>query len=163
MLAQITKRHLTKVIKTTHSLSYPLTKLPSTTLPIQRHYTTSTPPDEDLLSRIKITPVKRVNETRDTKVARLVYQSRKRGILETDILLSGFASKYLKRFSDIELEEYDQLLNELDWDIYYWATKNYAVTKLPKRWEGSKVLELLQEYSENKEREILRVPEVNEY
>jgi succinate dehydrogenase assembly factor 2 len=108
--------------------------------------------------RVTINPIVRHNENIDTKRARLVYQSRKRGILETDLLLAGFAKKYLHKFNAEELEEYDKLLDHLDWDIYYWATRNYDVTPLPKQWENSKILKLLQEHSENKEKDILRMP-----
>ncbi len=57
-----------------------------------------------------------------------------------------------------ELDEYDKLLDELDWDIYYWATKNYDITPLPEKWKDSKILKMLQELSENKEKEVLRMP-----
>ncbi|AMD19068.1 HBR167Cp [Eremothecium sinecaudum] len=119
--------------------------------------------DDDVVQRIKVDPIKRVNEDLQTKRARLVYQSRKRGILETDLLLSGFAAKHLKHMSPDELNEYDELLNELDWDIYYWATKNYTVTPLPKKWQDSAILQKLQEYSENKQKKILRMPDLAEF
>lgn len=119
-------------------------------------------PAYDANSRIKIEPIKRTGETKETKIARLVYQSRKRGILESDLLLSRFAKKYLNTFTEAELEEYDQLLDEPDWDIYYWATKNYDVTPLPDRWKESKILKLLQESAKNHEKEILRMPELHE-
>lgn len=107
---------------------------------------------------VKINPIERTGEPIATKRARLVYQSRKRGILETDLLLSGFSKKYLNQFSEAELDEYDKLLDNLDWDIYYWATRNYDVTPLPEEWKDSKVLQLLQDFSENRQREILRMP-----
>lgn len=50
-------------------------------------------------------------------------QSRKRGTLESDLLLSTFASTYLKTMTPKQLQEYDLLLDENDWDIYYWATQ----------------------------------------
>lgn len=108
----------------------------------------------------RIEPIKRTGETREVKTARLVYQSRKRGILESDLLLSRFAKKHLSTLTDRQLDEYDQLLDEPDWDIYYWATKNYDVTPLPDRWKDSDVLKMLQEDAENKEREIMRMPEL---
>lgn len=111
----------------------------------------------------KIEPIKRSGESLDVKRARLVYQSRKRGILESDLLLSRFAQKYLKTFEHHELDEYDKLLDEPDWDIYYWATKNYSITPLPDKWKDSKILKLLQESSENKEGKILRMPALEEY
>ncbi|ANZ75077.1 BA75_02861T0 [Komagataella pastoris] len=107
---------------------------------------------------LKVEPLKRDNEPEDVKRRRLVYQSRKRGILETDLLLSRFAKRYLPTMSMEEMEEYDDLLNELDWDIYYWAVKNYEVTPLPEKWKDSKILTKLQEMSANNEGEILRMP-----
>lgn len=107
---------------------------------------------------LRIDPIKRHGESVEVKRARLVYQLRKRGILESDLLLSRFASKRLHTFSSEELDEYDQLLDEPDWDIYYWATKNYDVTPLPEKWRNSKILALLQQDAENPDREILRMP-----
>lgn len=119
--------------------------------------------EDDVFLRIKVQPIERTGESIDKKRARLIYQSRKRGILETDLLLSRFAAKYLKDMSLKELEEYDSLLNELDWDIYYWATKNFDTSPLPKKWENSKLLEKLQDFSQNKEKEILRMPDLKNY
>ncbi|KAI5955530.1 emi5 [Candida theae] len=120
-------------------------------------------PPIDTTIELKIAPIVRTGETADIKRARLIYQSRKRGILESDLLLSRFAKKYLKQMSDAELDEYDKLLDEADWDIYYWATKNYSVTPLPEKWQNSKILKLLQQEAENNERVILRMPELHEY
>ncbi|KAI8946950.1 DUF339-domain-containing protein [Xylaria longipes] len=70
-----------------------------------------------------IEPLRRVGEDEKTMRARLVYQSRKRGILETDLLLSTFADQYLPTMSQEQMTEYDLFLDENDWDIYYWATQ----------------------------------------
>lgn len=48
-------------------------------------------------------------ETRDVKVARLIYQTRKRGTLETDLLLSTFAKEHLRAMSDEEVDEFDRV------------------------------------------------------
>src|SRR5215471_14874421 len=50
-------------------------------------------------------------------------QSRKRGTLESELLLSTFASTYLPAMNSSQLQEYDRFLDENDWDIYYWATQ----------------------------------------
>ncbi|KAI0012596.1 DUF339-domain-containing protein [Xylariaceae sp. FL0662B] len=71
----------------------------------------------------RIEPMRRVGEDDKTMRARLVYQSRKRGILESDLLLSTFADKYLSSMTREQMAEYDQFLDENDWDIYYWATQ----------------------------------------
>jgi succinate dehydrogenase flavin-adding protein (antitoxin of CptAB toxin-antitoxin module) len=47
--------------------------------------------------------------TLDTLRARLTYRSRKRGILETDLLLSTFAKVHLPSMSEAELLEYGQV------------------------------------------------------
>uniref|UniRef100_T1JE03 Succinate dehydrogenase assembly factor 2, mitochondrial n=1 Tax=Strigamia maritima TaxID=126957 RepID=T1JE03_STRMM len=66
----------------------------------------------------------RAHEDITTKRKRLIYQSRKRGMLENCILLSTFAAKYLKTFDENQLTLYDRLINipSNDWDIYYWMT-----------------------------------------
>lgn len=127
---------------------------------LANHGKPQNPPIDNTI-RMRIQPIIRTGETIDIKRARLIYQSRKRGILESDLLLSRFAKKYLNTFNEEELDEYDKLLDEADWDIYYWATKNYSVTPLPDQWKQSKILKLLQESAENKEKEILRMPELD--
>jgi succinate dehydrogenase assembly factor 2 len=68
--------------------------------------TASEPPiDESLLPQ----PLDRSYETPNVTRARLLYQSRKRGILETDLLLSTFANKHLSRMSEAEMREYDKV------------------------------------------------------
>jgi len=59
------------------------------------------------------TRIDRSYETPDVTRARLVYQSRKRGILETDLVLSTFADKYLPTMSPEELKEYDKVIGLL--------------------------------------------------
>lgn len=54
-------------------------------------------------------PLPRVGETVDKLRARLVYQSRKRGTLESDLLLSTFAKEQLKVMSEEELKEFDRV------------------------------------------------------
>lgn len=41
--------------------------------------------------------------------ARLVYQSRKRGTLESDLLLSTFAKEELGQMNETELKEFDKV------------------------------------------------------
>lgn len=118
---------------------------------------------KDIISRIKIVPNKRVGESIDKMKSRLVYQSRKRGILETDLLLSAFAAKYLKTMNRDQLEEYDTLLYELDWDIYYWATKDYEQSPIPDRWKDSEIMKLLQTFTENKEKSIIKMPDLDKF
>lgn len=53
--------------------------------------------------------IKDRQESTEITRARLLYQSRKRGILETDLILSTFAKKYLPLFTKKELETYDKV------------------------------------------------------
>ncbi|KAI6116249.1 mitochondrial protein [Pisolithus sp. B1] len=90
-------------------------------------------------------PIPRPNESIDTMRARLVYQSRKRGTLESDLLLSTFA----------QLSEYDKLLDESDWDIYYWATCNRTP---PDRWASSPLLQKLKLHAKNEGKVVRSMP-----
>ena len=76
----------------------------------------------------------RTDEDRGTKLARLQYQCRKRGTLESDLILSTWAREELPALSDAELDELDRLLDEPDWDIFYWCTERKPV---PEEWRES--------------------------
>ncbi|KAK9460653.1 Flavinator of succinate dehydrogenase-domain-containing protein [Lipomyces oligophaga] len=104
----------------------------------------------------RIEPLPRPGESVEHKRARLLYQSRKRGILETDLLLSRFAKTYLSDFSLQELEEYDKFLDEYDWDIYYWVTDKKPV---PERWQNAKVFTMLKEQVQSGEA-AMRMPDL---
>lgn len=54
-------------------------------------------------------PEGRDREPTETLRKRLVYESRKRGILEMDLILSTFARDRLATMSDRELREYDRV------------------------------------------------------
>jgi succinate dehydrogenase flavin-adding protein (antitoxin of CptAB toxin-antitoxin module) len=91
-------------------------------------------------------------------------QSRKRGTLESDLLLSTFASQYLPTMTSEELTQYDLFLDENDWDIYYWATQrepssttNPSVTSSPASASSSSGFE------ERKQDELPRNPPKGEW
>ena len=69
-------------------------------------------------------PEFKMNEEEDLekKRARLMYQSRKRGISEMGLLLGNFTAEYLKTFDEAQLNDFDTLINQPsnDWDLYYW-------------------------------------------
>ena len=54
-------------------------------------------------------PLPRPGETTETTRARLIYQSRKRGTLESDLLLSTFAKEHLGAMDVEELSEFDKV------------------------------------------------------
>ncbi|KAL5523200.1 EMI5 [Sanghuangporus sanghuang] len=103
-------------------------------------------------------PIPRPNESVEKMRARLVYQSRKRGTLESDLILSTFAAQNLNGMSAEELREYDRLLDEPDWDIYYWATERRPA---PERWAQSPLLQKLRKHARNEGKEIRRMPELS--
>lgn len=116
--------------------------------------------DPDYLPNIAIPrPVRPASEPTDQKRARLVYASRKRGILETDLLLSTFAGEHLAQLTRVELDEYDNLLEENDWDIYYWLTGTEGKIP-PPHVKDMHIFPRLVEHAKNKGKKILRMPEL---
>ncbi|KAL7637339.1 UNVERIFIED_CONTAM: hypothetical protein RMT77_012065 [Armadillidium vulgare] len=93
----------------------------------------------------------KIGEPIHLKRARLLYQSRKRGMLENGLILSSFAAKYLEEMSESELSLYDRLINlpSNDWEIYYWAT---GVKPTPVEFENI-VMDKLKEFVRNENRE----------
>ena len=62
----------------------------------------------DATSEPPIPPyIENFNESLEDKRARLLYQSRKRGMLENGLLLGSFASKHLDGFNPEQLSLYD--------------------------------------------------------
>jgi succinate dehydrogenase flavin-adding protein (antitoxin of CptAB toxin-antitoxin module) len=57
-------------------------------------------------------------------------QSRKRGTLESDLLMSTFAEAHLREMTTAQMAQYDLFLDENDWDIYYWATQEPSPTSM---------------------------------
>ena len=90
------------------------------------------------------------NEKIEVKRRRLLYQSRKRGMLENDLLLSNFASIYLPKMNEKDLDLYDKLINtpSNDWDLYYMATGKLDT---PEEFQHG-VMNLLKEFVKNTER-----------
>ncbi|KAJ7858547.1 mitochondrial protein [Mycena olivaceomarginata] len=54
-----------------------------------------------------------------------------------------------------ELREYDKLLDEADWDIYYWATEERTP---PEHWAGSAILEKLKIHARNEGKVVRLMP-----
>ncbi|XP_028409521.1 succinate dehydrogenase assembly factor 2, mitochondrial-like [Dendronephthya gigantea] len=102
---------------------------------------------------------KRQGETTDVKKARLLYQSRKRGMLENGLLLSTFAEGFLTTSNEKLLDQYDTLINEPtnDWDIYYWMT---GVKETPEKYENE-VMKMLKKHAQNEHmEERIRQPDL---
>ena len=80
-----------------------------------------TPPGQDYYVRHDVAGCQTVMNSANLFVS--VDQSRKRGTLESDLLLSTFADANLGTMSAKQLQQYDLFLDENDWDIYYWVTQ----------------------------------------
>ncbi|XP_044125842.1 succinate dehydrogenase assembly factor 2, mitochondrial [Bufo gargarizans] len=101
----------------------------------------------------------RKNEKTEVKRARLLYESRKRGMLENCLLLSLFAKKYLITMTEAQMSQYDRLINEPsnDWDIYYWIT---GAQEPPEEF-NNEIMDLLKEFAKNRDMEQrLRQPDL---
>jgi len=103
-------------------------------------------------------PLPRTGESTGTTRARLVYQSRKRGTLESNLLLSTFAQEHLGTMDVAELSEFDKLMDEADWDTYYWATGKRTP---PERWAQSKILEKLRAHAQNEGKVVRRMADLH--
>jgi antitoxin CptB len=53
---------------------------------------------------------------------RLMYQSRYRGRLESDLLLGRFAARHVARLTEAQLARYEALLEESDHDLFAWLS-----------------------------------------
>jgi succinate dehydrogenase assembly factor 2 len=101
------------------------------------------------------------NEKPEIKKARLLYQSRKRGMLENGLLLSTFAARFLDQFNEKQLDLYDNLINQPtnDWDIYYYATN---VKPTPAEYDNE-IMNMLKQHASNKKKEQrIRQPDLYE-
>jgi len=103
--------------------------------------------------------IENFNEPVDEKRRRLMYQSRKRGMLENGLLLGSFSKKYLSDFNDEQLTLYDRLINlpSNDWDIFKWAT---GQEETPEEFDNA-VMDMLKQHAKNEDRESrIRMPDL---
>ncbi|KAL4703387.1 hypothetical protein ACJJTC_011176 [Scirpophaga incertulas] len=94
----------------------------------------------------------------EIRKARLHYQSRKRGMLENDLLLSTFAKKHLDNFTEEQTMMYDRLINSPsnDWDLFHWIVEKMPT---PKEFDNE-IMDLLKKHARNEDKESLRQPDL---
>ena len=63
-----------------------------------------------------------MSENKEYRLKKLIYQSNHRGCKELDIILGQFATKNIDLLTEQELDNYEQMCNESEWDIYSWFT-----------------------------------------
>ncbi|WWD22699.1 hypothetical protein CI109_107192 [Kwoniella shandongensis] len=100
-------------------------------------------------------PLDRTGEDEKTLRARLVYQTRKRGTLETDLILSTFARDELPKMSMEEMLQFDKLLDEPDWDIFYWSVQK---REPPPKWKDTALLAKLIKHAKNEGKVVRMMP-----
>lgn len=115
---------------------------------------------QDLDETLFPQPIKRHNEDIHKKRARLIYQSRHRGTLESDLILSTFAKDYLPSMTLNELIEFDQLMDEPDWDIYYWSLDR---KQPPAKWLNHPLLNKLKLHVQNHDKVTRYMPPINQF
>lgn len=82
------------------------------------------------------------DETRETRIRRLIYRSRYTGTKETDILLGSFATRHLVGLDESLLDEYETLIENSDPDLYMWISGRRPV---PLEWDGE-IMRLLKTF-----------------
>jgi antitoxin CptB len=59
-------------------------------------------------------------QDRDTRIKQLRYRAWRRGFREHDFLMGSFADTQLASQDEAGLDAFDALLDQADWDVYYW-------------------------------------------
>jgi len=104
--------------------------------------------------------IEKFDEPIEDKRNRLMYQSRKRGMLENGLLLGSFAKLHLKDMDEEKLAYYDRLINlpSNDWEIYAWAV---GQKETPEDFDNV-VMDMLKQHAKNENRESrIVMPEIN--
>lgn len=57
------------------------------------------------------------------------WKFRERGILENCILFGSFADRYLRTLSPLQLQQYADILQQTDLDLFKWITGKESVPK----------------------------------
>lgn len=63
-----------------------------------------------------------MSEPITTRRKRLIYQSRYRGNLESDLFFGRFADRHLMTLDPSQLDRYEALLQESDHDLWAWLS-----------------------------------------
>jgi antitoxin CptB len=59
-------------------------------------------------------------QDREIRIKQLRYRSWRRGFREHDFLMGTFADEKLANQDDAGLDAFEILLDQADWDVYYW-------------------------------------------
>jgi len=70
---------------------------------------------------------------RDTRLKRLRFRARHRGVREADMLVGGYFDRWHASWSEDEAAWFEALIEEQDVDILAWAM---GTADVPARWRG---------------------------
>ena len=73
-----------------------------------------------------------MSETHEHRLKRMHMRSMRRGIKEMDIILTAYAKTNLAQMDSVQLDLYDQMLDENDQDLYQWVTGQVAAPEVLK-------------------------------
>jgi len=62
----------------------------------------------------------------DPRLGRIRFRAWRRGFREADLILGGFADRHLAAMGETELDRFEALLEEADYDIYAWVLGSEA-------------------------------------
>ncbi len=81
------------------------------------------------------------------RLKRLQHKCKYMGMHENDVIFARFAERYLNDLTEVEVEQFEELLEENDLDIFKWITGKLEV---PARFDNSVLAKLreCQEYIE---------------
>ncbi|EGF98330.1 uncharacterized protein MELLADRAFT_51038 [Melampsora larici-populina 98AG31] len=103
----------------------------------------------------------KLDESIESLRARLVYQSRKRGIVEMELLLSTFIDGgKLEEWNIEQLQTYDRFLKLPDWDIYYYVIKKLD-PPAESEWKDSQLVNQLRIHTANRAKQIRMMPSLS--
>ena len=74
-----------------------------------------------------MTGTTRTSEGLDLRRRRLLYHAWRRGTRELDLIIGRFADATIGSLSDVEVDDFERLLEAADHDIYAWISGERAV------------------------------------
>lgn len=83
--------------------------------------------------------------TDDARLRKLKFRAGRRGFREADLILGPFAEAYVETFDAATLDEFEELLEVPDHDLYNWIIGRDPT---PERWDGD-LLNKIKEFRMN--------------
>lgn len=78
---------------------------------------------------------------------RLLLSSRKRGRVETELFLGGYAAQNIWKMNEKELDEFEKILKEQDYDLFNWFTD---LKPAPPELQKLEMFQKIKQYIEDK-------------